>query len=189
MKSDQNGSSFSAWGKNYARCREILMNFSVSANLQLKKFANKIILNLKTKTEVNVLVPEINCKIKLFYLTYDVRWEKYEFLKAKNKIPTLDSASFVHNVKLSHLSLNDNQLQLPYVTWLMYSKNMNIQLDGNPWICDCITLRFINSFLDQKHSAQTVLNKMTCAEPEELKGIFITIHIIFSINFLINILY
>ena len=115
-------------------------------------------------------VPETKWKIKLFYLTYIVRWEKFEFLKAKNKISSLDSASFVHNVKLSHLSLNENQLQLPYVTWLTHSKNMNIQLDGNPWICDCITLRFINSFLDQKHSAQTVLNKMTCAEPEELKG-------------------
>ena len=42
------------------------MNFSVSENLQLKKFANKISSNLKTKTEVNVLVPGINWKIKLF---------------------------------------------------------------------------------------------------------------------------
>ena len=68
-----------------------------------------------------------------------------------------------------HLSLNDNKIEVPYVSWLTYSTNLNIQLENNPWICDCVTLKFINSFLDQRHSAQTVLNKMICSEPEELK--------------------
>uniref|UniRef100_A0AAV2MBM6 LRRCT domain-containing protein n=1 Tax=Knipowitschia caucasica TaxID=637954 RepID=A0AAV2MBM6_KNICA len=73
---------------------------------------------------------------------------------------------------LQDLDLRDNSMRLiptSIMSEFSHKPGLHIQLDGNPWRCDCMIEDFL-SWL-QNSSQITDVQTLSCAEPEELRHI------------------
>ncbi|XP_035660561.1 leucine-rich repeat-containing protein 24-like isoform X2 [Branchiostoma floridae] len=84
-----------------------------------------------------------------------------------NQITMIQAGTFVNLPKLQKLTLTSNKMSaITPLAFRLLPCNLNIELNGNPWQCDCKMVPFrldSTEFPSYKH-------KITCAEPANLRG-------------------
>lgn len=76
-------------------------------------------------------------------------------------------STFYFSENLFFLTLHDNNMVTLDPAVFVSLNNMYISLDGNPWLCDCITNELIQSFQSQNI---TLLKDPECLSPPDLEG-------------------
>ncbi|KAI8514716.1 Bax inhibitor 1 [Branchiostoma belcheri] len=81
----------------------------------------------------------------------------------KNQITTIHSGAFGNLPLFKRLKLqNNNMSAIPLSVFCLFPSNITIELEGNPWQCDCrmVPVRLIPAFKDQ----------IICAQPDRVQG-------------------
>ncbi|KAI8503855.1 Bax inhibitor 1 [Branchiostoma belcheri] len=91
-----------------------------------------------------------------------------------NHITTIDSSTLANLPQLQMLRLYENQISTIPSVFGLFPSNITIELDGNPWQCDCrmAPVRLIHAFKDQIICAQSTKlqgQKLVDVNPEELE--------------------
>lgn len=84
-----------------------------------------------------------------------------------NQLKTVDMNVFDTGPVLQHIDLSENELEhLDYRLIVNLGRISSLNIQGNPWICDCNMKLFRNLAMEQT----LVTAPTTCAQPERLKG-------------------
>lgn len=84
-----------------------------------------------------------------------------------NRLEKVDANVFDSGPVLQHIDLSENRLKyLDYQIIQNLKKITSINVQGNPWVCDCTLKKFRDLAMEQT----LVTAPTTCAEPERLKG-------------------
>ncbi|XP_068808911.1 type III endosome membrane protein TEMP [Struthio camelus] len=111
-----------------------------------------------------------NCSISYLHTEAFKGLENLHTLLLKNNsLQELEVSFFLPLVALFHLDLQNNALISMDTLILQLMETVpQVQLEGNPWVCDCTT-RPLQQWLQRRQAVQ-----VTCASPPELQGQDIT---------------
>ncbi|XP_019632352.1 PREDICTED: immunoglobulin superfamily member 10-like [Branchiostoma belcheri] len=87
---------------------------------------------------------------------------------SSNKLTGLRSDMFTGNLELSYLHLHNNQMTtLPSMAYDLLSSISDVNIDNNPWQCDC---RMVD-FRQKMNGARPFENQINCSHPDHLSGL------------------